>query len=108
MVYILKNPKTGKKISAKSSGTRDRTKTEYLAHKWLFEGIPNEKTCDPRNPEEIFKFDELLFKLKNTTIEDRDIPQIINVLKKRNLIDDAKIGRKSEKSVPFLLRFWDF
>jgi len=38
--YIqLKNPKTGKPLPAKSSGTIDKNKAEFIAGKWLYEGV---------------------------------------------------------------------
>ena len=38
--YIkLKNPKTGKPLPAKSSGTSDKEHARYIAQQWIFDGV---------------------------------------------------------------------
>ena len=85
--YIrLINPSTGKPISAKSSGTEDREKAEFIAQQWIYEGVPEGNTNDPRTAKEIFTIDEILNNLKSLdNLTSRDVKRFLNYFKASSL-----------------------
>ncbi len=55
----LKNPRTGKPLSARSTGQSNREKAEYIARKSIFEGLP-EVTENPQAPDDAYTVDKAL------------------------------------------------
>ncbi len=109
--YIqLKNPKTGKPLSARSSGTTDKAEAEYIAGKWLFEGLPAAETLNTRPTQEVFTIDEILGNLKNVgNLTAPDVKRFLNYFESRGFISDARLKGHIEKSViQFLDEFWDY
>ncbi|MDA3941787.1 MAG: tyrosine-type recombinase/integrase [Spirochaetia bacterium] len=109
--YIqLKNPKTGKPLPAKSSGTTDKNQAEFIAGKWLYEGIPAGQTEDPRNNKEIFTIDEILGNLKNVdNLTSHDVKRFLNHFKAQGFISNTQLKGKTEKTlIEFLNEFWNF
>ncbi len=102
------NPKTGKPMSGKSTGQTDRENAVYIAKKWLKEGIPSGKTKNKRCTREIFKTDELINQLRNAKLLEEDVSKILEILKSRNLIAEAKQNKESTNLIRFLLDFWDY
>ena len=109
--YIqLKNPKTGKPLPAKSSGTNDKNEAEFIAGKWLYEGIPTVQTKDPRTNKEIFTLDEILGNLKNVdNLTSHDVKRFLNYFKLQGFISNTQLKGTTEKTlIEFLNDFWDY
>ncbi|MCK5154298.1 MAG: hypothetical protein KAQ93_08060 [Spirochaetales bacterium] len=111
-IYYVKyrNPFTGKLLPGKSTGTVDQEKASYIAHKWLYEGIPERRTRTPRKPEQIFTVYEILEKLKHTELTVNDAKRFTDYFKSIGLIKDAQIinDEKTESLISFLLNSWDY
>ncbi len=72
---VFKNPETGKKLTAKSTGKTNRQEAELQAYKWLSEGVPDPKTEKSRDIVELFDIDTFLYRLKNTDFSQDDIKE---------------------------------
>ncbi|MBN2625225.1 MAG: hypothetical protein JXA95_01060 [Spirochaetales bacterium] len=85
-VAIL-NPETGERLPARSTGTSDREKAEYLANKWYYEGVPEEKTADPRSVKELCSVDKILSDLKTVTLQNSDVHRFLRYFKDEGFIN---------------------
>ncbi len=104
----LVNPLTGERMPAKSTGCTDRDEAHFTVMSWLKAGfIPSGDNKEGREAIEVFSIDDILFKLRNTQLTDKDTEKIIQVLKDKGLIQGANIsGENQQTLLSFLLNFW--
>jgi integrase len=100
----------GKKITARSTGTRDREKAEAIADDWHANGLPppgNQKKIKVEGMSQALS--SILGEIRKADLDQSGAMAIVAALRERNLIDFG-ITRTSpgrEKLIPFLTRFWD-
>jgi hypothetical protein len=76
---------------------------------WIKNGIPQGHTRNTRKPQEYYSVDDLLFKLKNTSLIDEDVKRILSVLKTRGFIENALLKKENQETiVDYLISFWNY
>lgn len=101
----IKNPDTGKYLTARSTGQTDYNEAILVVGEWLRDGFP-EKTI-----RQAFDSDTCIQLLRTTKFPPEDIPRVIDVLVSRGFIESAVIGGEGEDLEPlvaFLTRMWDY
>ena len=100
---------SGVKLSARSTGARNRDEAVMTVCNWLSNGIPagNRKTLKP--VEQAADLFSILKAIKQAELGKDDAMSIVAALRKRELIDFSvsKAGAGREMFITFLLRFWD-
>ena len=107
----IKNPETGSYLPPKSTGKREESEAFLVVADWLQNGIPEGRTRTRRSAAEAISVDTILYKIREARLTESDAERIVNALKKRGLIESAKLaseGPENELLVPFLERFWDY
>ena len=109
-VYYVryKNPKTGKRLSGKSTGKTNRHEAELIAYKWLTEGIPDSTAEGTKKINELFDVDTFLYRVKNIDFNQDDIEKLLQILKDRNQISSYKLKETSTHLIKYLLESWDY
>jgi hypothetical protein len=111
IIYVeLVDPVTGRKLSAHSTGTRNRDEALLIVAKWLETGIPTGKERKPRILETAVGIENVLRALRKTDLNSDDALRIVTVLKDRGLISipAVKAGSGAVDFTEFLEEFWDY
>lgn len=97
----FKNPITGKYGTKRSTGTSDRRAAEQIAYKWMYEEAKKDRN--------IFVIKNILDALKLADLNIEDSKQIVEILKKKELLISAtfKNDRSNLPLIAFLEFFWD-
>ena len=106
----LVDPQTGAKLTARSTGTRDRDEALLIIAEWLKSGIPTGKVRKPRPLEAAAGIENIFRAIRKTDLNSDDALRIVQSLKDRGLIDVAavKSGKGSVLFTEFLETFWDY
>ena len=106
----LLDPSTGQKLSARSTGTKNRDEALLKIAEWLKSGIPTGRIRKPRTLEAAAGIENILRAIRKTDLNSDDAIRIVQALKDRELIDIAAIksGKGSVSFTDFLEEFWDY
>jgi len=106
----LVDPRTKKKLAARSTGTRDRDEALLVIAKWLESGIPTGRVREPRTLEVAAGIESVMREIKKTELNSDDALRIVQTLKERKLVDFTvvKPGKGTVSFTEFLGKFWDF
>ena len=106
----LVDPQTGLKLTARSTGTKNRDEALLVIAKWLEVGIPTGRVRKPRTLEAAGGIENILRAIRKTDLISDDALRIIQALKDRSLIDISavKSGKGSVLFTAFLEEFWDY
>jgi integrase len=102
----LVDQSTGKKLSAKSTGTRNYDDAMLIIARWLEKGIPSDKDGETRPIEGVLEIESIL----KANLSQNDALRIVHALKERDLIDIAysKSGKGTVSFIEFLENFWTY
>jgi integrase len=107
----LVDPRTGNKLAARSTGTRERDAALLVVAKWLEVGFPERnEAAAPRRLEDVFDLEGILRAIRKTELSVDDAMKIVKVLKERELVEIAVLP-KDEGAVDFiefLKAFWNY
>jgi integrase len=106
----LVDPQTGAKLTARSTGTKDRDEALLAIAGWLKSGVPTGRVRKPRTLEAAAGIENVLKVIKRAELNSDDALRIVRALKGLGLIDTAaaKLGRGSVPFAEFLEEFWDY
>jgi integrase len=106
----LVDPQTGGKLTARSTGTKNRDEALLKIAEWLKSGIPTGRMRKPRTLEAATGIENILKAIRRTELNSDDALRIVQVLKDRGLIDIAavKSGKGTIPFTEFLDGFWDY
>ncbi|MDR1931928.1 MAG: hypothetical protein LBQ57_03785 [Spirochaetales bacterium] len=106
----LVDPATGLKLTARSTGTRDRDEAVLKIAEWLKSGVPTGHQRHLRPMEVATGMDAILTAIRKTDLNSDDALRIVAALKERALIDvsTVKHGKGSVLFNDFLDEFWDY
>jgi integrase len=106
----LVEPQTGHKLTARSTGTKNRDEALLKIAEWLKTGIPTGRVRKPRTLEAAAGIENILRSIRKTDLDSDDALRIIQALKDRGLIDIAtvKSGKGAVSFTEFLEEFWDY
>ena len=106
----LLDPQTGVKLTARSTGTKNRDEALLKIAEWLKSGVPTGRARKPRALEEAAGIEGVLRAMRKTELSSDDALRIVQALKSRELIDvtAVKAGKGSVSFTEFLEEFWDF
>ncbi|MCL2174571.1 MAG: tyrosine-type recombinase/integrase [Treponema sp.] len=107
--YIDQVTKT--KLSARSTGERDKIKAQVKAELWLVNGVPTGRIQKPRPIEEAVSIETILKTIRKSDINADDALRIVDTLKKMDLINISAVkntGRGAVIFADFLTTFWDY
>ena len=111
VIYVeLVDPQTGAKLTARSTGTRNRDEALLKIAEWLKSGIPTGRIRKPRTLESAAGIENILKAVRKTELNSDDALRIVQALKDRKLIDitAVKSGKGSVSFTEFLEEFWDY
>jgi len=100
---------SGVKLTAKSTGVRDRDEAVMIISGWLTNGLPSGKSKTPKPIVLAADVLSILEIIKKTELSKDEAMAIVTALCKRELIDFSvtRNAAGNEMLIPFLLRFWD-
>jgi integrase len=100
----------GCKLTARSTGTRDRDEALLTIAEWLKSGIPTGHLRKPRPMEVATGLEAILKSIRKTGLNGDDALQIVSLLKAQELIDIpvVKAGKGNVLFTDFLEKFWDY
>jgi integrase len=106
----LVDQSTGAKLSARSTGTKNRDEAMLVIAKWFETGIPVGRKEKPRSLAVATGLKAILKSIKKTDLTSDDAMQIVAALKERELIDMPVIkrGKGGINFGDFLANFWDY
>jgi integrase len=106
----LVDPVTGRKLTARSTGTKNRDEALLKIAEWLKTGIPTGRVRKPRTLEAAAGIENILRSIRKTDLDSDDALRIVQALKDRGLIDIAavKSGKGAVSFTEFLKEFWDY
>ena len=106
----LVDPQTGTKLTARSTGTKNRDEALLKIAVWLEAGIPTGRVRKPRALEEAVGIENILKVIRRTELNSDDALRIVQALKNRELIDitTVKSGKGTVLFTEFLEEFWDY
>jgi len=106
----LVNPETGKRMTAKSTGTSKESEAQYIALKWIHEGVPEKEAGRVRKLKEAAGADAILHDLKNLdSFTEEDVEKFLTFFQRAGFIDKTRTTNKNQISfVDFALEFWDY
>ena len=105
------NPENGEKLSARSTGEKDKIKAQVKAELWKINGIPTGRMKKPRPIEEAAGIETIIRVIRKSDINADDALRIVSTLKSLGLIDIAAVKNTGRGAVPFadfLSEFWDY
>jgi len=105
----LIDPQTGIKLTARSTGTKNRDEALLKIAEWLKSGIPTGRIRKPRTLEAVAGIENILKAIRKSELDSDDALRIVQALKDRDLIDIVAV-RSSKGALPFtefLEEFWD-
>lgn len=105
----LVDPKTGKRLTAKSTGTRDRDAALLKVAEWLEKGVPSGPQRKPRPVENLFTLHSLIDAMRKLDIDPEGAEEIVKILQRRGLIvgSFARPGPGTVPFLDFLTETWD-
>lgn len=100
----------GRKLTARSTGTKNRDEALLKIAEWLKLGIPTGKARKPRTLDEAAGIESVVRTVRRANINSDDALRIVQALKDRGLIDFAavKSGKGNVSFTEFLEEFWDW
>ena len=101
----LTNPETGLKLTARSTGTKNRDEALLKVAEWLKSGIPTGRMRKPRALEEAAGIGNVLRSIRRTELNSDDALRIVQALKDRKLIDIAAV-KTGRGTMPFTEFLW--
>ncbi|MCL2444292.1 MAG: integrase, partial [Treponema sp.] len=106
----LVDPQTGSKLSARSTGTKNRDEALLKIAEWLQSGIPTGREKKSRTLEAAANIETILKVIRRTELNSDDALRIVQSLKNSGLIDIAavKAGKGNVSFTEFLEKFWDY
>jgi integrase len=106
----LVDPQTGRKLTARSTGTKSRDEALLKIAEWLKTGILTGRVRKPRTLEAAAGIENILRSIRKTDLDSDDALRIVQALKDRGLIDIAavKSGKGAVSFTEFLEEFWDY
>jgi integrase len=104
------DPQTGLKLTARSTGTKNRDEALLKVAEWLKTGIPTGRIRRLRPLEVAAGIESILKSIRKADINADDALRIVQALKDRGLIDIAavKSGKGAVLFTEFLEEFWDY
>jgi integrase len=106
----LVDPQTGVKLTARSTGTKNRDEALLIIAEWLKHGIPTGRVRRPRTLEIAAGIENIMKAIRRAELNSDDALRIVQSLKDRNLIDIAAVKSGNSKTLftEFLEEFWDY
>jgi integrase len=106
----LVDSQTGLKLTARSTGTKNRDEALLKIAEWLKTGIPTGRVRKPRTLEAAAGIENILRAIRKTDLNSDDALRIVQALKDRGLIDISavKSGKGAVSFTEFLEEFWDY
>jgi integrase len=106
----LVDPRTGIRLTAHSTGTKNRDEAMLTIAEWLKFGLPSSRQKQPRSIETIVGLDGILKSIRKSNLTPDDAMRIVAVLRELELIDIpvVKAGKGSMLFLDFLTSFWDY
>jgi integrase len=104
------DPSTGIRLSARSTGTKNRDEALIKASEWLKSGIPTGPKRQTRLLETAIGIENILKSIKKTDLTVDDAMRIVTTLKNRELVDIPVVRGGNEKVLltDFLELFWTY
>jgi len=109
--YIrLYNTKTGKYLTAKSSGKTDRDEAAVVAVDWLKNGIPEKVAETSRKADDVMTLDAAITSFRTLPLSNDDVSRLIDILKGRELIVSATVQSttSSARFIDYMEAFWNY
>jgi integrase len=106
----LVDPNSGKKLTARSTGTQNKDDALLVIGEWLKNGIPTGRTRKPRPVDIAASVEGILTAIRKADLNEDDALLIVEALQSRGLVDYS-VQKTSKASVLFedyLEKFWDF
>ena len=94
------NPENGKKLSARSTGEKDKIRAQVKAEMWKAAGIPTGRRKTPRPVEEAAGIEAVVRAIRKADLDSDGALRIVSTLKGMGLIDIAAV-----KNTGFLIFF---
>jgi integrase len=106
----LVDPRTGVRLTAHSTGTKNRDEAMLTIAEWLKFGLPSSCQKQSRSIETIVGLDGILKAIRKSNLTPDDAMRIVNVLRELEFIDIpvVKAGPGTIHFVRFLEKFWDY
>jgi len=100
----------GNKLTARSTGTKNRDEALLIISKWLESGIPTGRVRKPRTLEAAAGIENILKAIRRSELNSDDALRIVQALKDKNLIDTpaVKSGNGAVSFTEFIEKFWDY
>jgi integrase len=103
-------PETGLRLTARSTGARDRDEAVFKAAEWLKTGIPTgrDRQCKPL--EIVVGIETILKSIKKASLSQDDAVRIVAALRDKELIDTPVVKHNADNLglIEFLNKFWDY
>jgi integrase len=99
----------GLKLSARSTGTKNRDEALMIIADWLKGGIPAGRKRKPKPVELAAGLPVILKAIRQADLDTEEAMTIVSALRERELVDfgTVKTGPGREKFISFLCRFWN-
>lgn len=99
----------GLRLTARSTGTKDRDEALLVVAGWLKGGVPAGRKRKPGPVAAAADLSSILNTVKRADIDADGAMRIVTALRERDLVDFGitKAGPGREKFISFLFRFWD-
>ena len=106
----LIDQETGRKLTARSTGTKIRDEALLTIAEWLKNGIPTGRKRKPRPVELASDIENIQRAIRKADLLSEDAMRIVNTLKDKGLIDVSvsKSGKGSVLFSKYLETFWDY
>jgi len=106
----LVDQETGRKLTARSTGTQNRDEAILIIAEWRKNGIPTGRMRRPRPVGLACDIEAILRALRKADLFSEDAMRIVNALKDRGLVDISatKSGPGSVLLSEYLETFWDY
>lgn len=106
----LVDPKTGRKLPARSTRTDDHDEAVLVVADWLKNGLPSGRDEARRPLSEVFTLERILDSLRGAPLDSAAAAKIADILKARGLFVSAVVAGSpgAELFGDYLARFWDY
>jgi hypothetical protein len=106
----LIDQKTGRKLPARSTGTRDHDEALLVIADWLANGIKNGKETEKRSVETFCDVKGIIKAIRKAELTADDAVQIVKAITDLSLIDLLAVpqGNGSVDFTAYLLDFWNY
>jgi integrase len=100
---------TGRKLMARSTGTRDRDEAILRVSEWLQNGIPSGRKRSKRPAQTVMALDGILSAIRQTKLSADDYMKILDAVKAKGIVTIAgsRIEYSDIRLVSFLADFWN-